>query len=153
MIWTAAYLGSVVAINLAFSWLPEFDLIWSTWVGLIFVLRDMVQTRIGHWSLLPMIAACLISWMLGDPFVAAASALAFATSETIDWLVFTITKRPLRDRLWISSACSIPIDTAVFCLMLGLYAPSIWFAAIASKFFGVTMVYIAMTMRARSVVA
>lgn len=149
MSWIAAYLGSVVTINLAFSWLPEYDIFWSTWIGLVFVLRDMVQTRIGHYALLPMISAVLLSWIMGDPAVALASATAFAVSETVDWFVFTATKRPLRDRLWISSSVSIPLDTAVFCLMLNLLNPSVWVAAILSKMLAVSFIYAVMSLRAR----
>ena len=149
MSWTVAYLSSVVTINLAFSWLPEYSLLWSAWTGLVFVLRDMVQTRVGHYAILPMIAAVLLSWVMGDPAVALASATAFAVSETVDWFVFTVTKRPLRDRLWISSSVSIPLDTAVFCLMLNLLDPSVWMSAILSKMLAVSLIYVAMSLRAR----
>ena len=34
--------------NFAFSAAPHLDIIWSAWGGLVFILRDMVQTRFGH---------------------------------------------------------------------------------------------------------
>ena len=147
MIWLAAYIGSVVAINYAFSIAPHLDLVWSCWVGLIFVLRDMVQVRFGHGSLLAMAAGILLSYVLADPFVAFASVAAFAVSETIDWAVFTITKRPLRDRLWLSSALSIPVDTAIFFGLIGVLSPTVWTASIASKLAGVSVVWLLMRAR------
>ena len=39
-----------------------------------------------------------------------ASAAAFAVSESVDWLVFAITKRPLKDRVLLSCAASAPVD-------------------------------------------
>lgn len=147
MIWLAAYIGSVVAINYAFSMAPHLDLVWSCWVGLIFILRDMVQVRFGHWSLAAMAAGIALSYVLADPFVALASVAAFAVSETIDWAVFTVTRRPLRDRLWLSAALSVPVDTAIFFGMIGVWAPSVWTASIASKLAGVTAVWLLMRAR------
>lgn len=108
-----AYIASVVLINYAFSTAPHLDIIWSAWGGLVFVLRDMVQIRFYHGAIVAMLAALVLSYVTSDPSIAlvSGSATAFAVSECIDWLVFSITKRPLQDRLWISSALSIPIDT------------------------------------------
>lgn len=108
MLFLIAYISSVVLINYAFSTAPHLDIIWSAWGGLVFVLRDMVQTRFGHGAIAAMLAALVLSYVTSDPSIALASATAFAVSECIDWLVFSITKRPLHDRLWISSALSIP---------------------------------------------
>jgi hypothetical protein len=149
MFWIAAYLSSVVIINLAFSWLPNYSVIWSAWIGIVFILRDMVQTRVGHYALLPMLVAVLLSWIIGDPFVAVASATAFAVSETVDWIVFTITKRPLHHRIWISSFFSIPLDTAIFCLMLNLSDPFVWASAILSKMAAVSLICAALSFRER----
>ncbi|PWC41375.1 preQ0 transporter [Azospirillum sp. TSO22-1] len=147
MIWLAAYIGSVVAINYAFSMAPHLDLVWSCWVGFIFILRDMVQVRFGHGSLAAMAAGSVLSYLLADPFVALASVAAFAVSETIDWAVFTVTRRPLRDRLWLSAALSVPADTAIFFGMIGVWSPAVWTASIASKLAGVTAVWLLMRAR------
>ena len=101
MLFLIAYISSVVLINYAFSSAPHLDIIWSAWGGLVFVLRDMVQTRFGHGAIAAMLVALVLSYVTSDPSIALASAIAFAVSECIDWLVFTITKRPLHDRLWI----------------------------------------------------
>ncbi|MFD1625868.1 preQ0 transporter [Azospirillum griseum] len=147
MIWLSAYIGSILAINYAFSLFPHLDLVWSCWVGLIFVLRDMVQVRFGHWALAAMLAGTVLSYLLADPFVATASVAAFAVSELIDWLVFTVTKRPLRDRLWLSAALSVPVDTALFFGMLGVWDPGVWAASLASKLVGVSAVWALMRAR------
>ncbi|MBV4534758.1 MULTISPECIES: VUT family protein [Pseudomonas] len=149
MFYLIAYISSVVLINYAFSSAPHLDVIWSAWGGLVFILRDMVQTRYGHGALLAMLAALLLSYITSEPAIALASATAFFVSELIDWLVFSITRRPLRDRLWLSSALSIPVDTFIFFGMIGALTPAVAGTALASKFAGVTAVWLAMTWRAR----
>jgi len=149
MFYLIAYISSVVLINYAFSSAPHLDIIWSAWGGLVFILRDMVQTRFGHGALIAMLAALVLSYITSEPAIALASATAFAVSECIDWLVFTLTKRPLHDRLWLSSALSIPVDTFIFFGMIGALTPAVAGTALASKFAGVTAVWLAMTWRAR----
>lgn len=149
MFFLIAYISSVVLINYAFSSAPHLDVIWSAWGGLVFVLRDMVQTRYGHGALVAMLAALVLSYVTSEPAIALASATAFAVSELIDWLVFSITKRPLHDRLWLSSALSIPIDTFIFFGMIGALTPAVVGTALASKFAGVTAVWLAMAWRVR----
>ncbi|MDD1014266.1 MULTISPECIES: preQ0 transporter [Pseudomonas] len=149
MFFLIAYISSVVLINYAFSSAPHLDVIWSAWGGLVFILRDMVQTRFGHGALVAMLAALVLSYITSEPAIALASASAFAVSELIDWLVFTITKRPLHDRLWLSSALSIPVDTFIFFGMIGALTPIVVGTALASKFAGVTVVWLAMAWRVR----
>lgn len=149
MFYLIAYISSVVLINYAFSSAPDLDVIWSAWGGLVFILRDMVQTRYGHGALAAMLAALVLSYVTSEPAIALASATAFAVSELIDWLVFSITRRPLRDRLWLSSALSIPVDTFIFFGMIGAFTPVVLGTAMASKFAGVTVVWLVMAWRAR----
>ncbi|MEF9672921.1 VUT family protein [Pseudomonas sp. PCH446] len=149
MLFLIAYIASVVLINFAFSAAPHLDIIWSAWGGLVFILRDMVQTRFGHGAIVAMIAALLLSYFTSEPAIALASATAFAISECIDWLVFSITKRPLHDRLWISSALSIPLDTFIFFGLIGALTPGVILTALGSKFAGVTCVWLAMVWRMR----
>lgn len=149
MFYLIAYISSVVLINYAFSSAPHLDVIWSAWGGLVFILRDMVQTRYGHGALVAMLAALVLSYVTSEPAIALASATAFAVSELIDWLVFSITRRPLRDRLWLSSALSIPVDTFIFFGMIGAFTPVVLGTAMASKFAGVTVVWLVMAWRAR----
>ncbi|WP_028695268.1 VUT family protein [Pseudomonas cremoricolorata] len=149
MLFLIAYISSVVLINFAFSSAPHLDVIWSAWGGLVFILRDMVQTRYGHGALLAMLVALVLSYITSEPAIALASATAFFLSELIDWLVFSITRRPLRDRLWLSSALSIPVDTFIFFGMIGALTPAVVGTAMASKFAGVSAVWLAMSWRAR----
>jgi uncharacterized PurR-regulated membrane protein YhhQ (DUF165 family) len=149
MLFLIAYISSVVLINFAFSAAPHLDVIWSAWGGLVFVLRDMVQTRFGHGAILAMLAALVLSYLTSDPAIALASATAFAVSECIDWLVFTVTKRPLRDRLWLSSALSIPVDTFIFFGLIDALTTPVIITALVSKFVGVTAVWLIMAWRAR----
>ena len=149
MFFLIAYISSVVLINYAFSSAPHLDVLWSAWGGLVFILRDMVQTRFGHGALVAMLAALVLSYVTSDPAIAVASATAFAVSELIDWIVFSITKRPLHDRLWLSSALSIPLDTFIFFGMIGALTPAVVGTALASKFAGVTAVWLAMAWRVR----
>jgi len=149
MLFLIAYIASVVLINFAFSAAPHLDVIWSAWGGLVFILRDMVQTRFGHGAIVAMIAALLLSYFTSEPAIALASATAFALSECIDWLVFSITRRPLHDRLWISSALSIPLDTLIFFGLIGALTPGVILTALGSKFAGVTCVWLAMAWRLR----
>jgi len=149
MLFLITYIGSVVLINFAFSTAPHLDVIWSAWGGLVFVLRDMVQTRFGHGAIFAMLAALVLSYVTSDPTIALASATAFAVSECIDWLVFTITKRPLHDRLWLSSALSIPLDTFIFFGMIDAMTTPVIVTALTSKFVGVTAVWLIMVWRAR----
>ncbi|WP_295478959.1 VUT family protein [uncultured Pseudomonas sp.] len=149
MLFLIAYIASVVLINFAFSAAPHLDIIWSAWGGLVFILRDMVQTRFGHGALLAMLAALLLSYFTSEPSIALASATAFAVSELIDWLVFSITRRPLHDRLWISSALSIPLDTFIFFGMIDAFTAPVLLTALGSKFAGVTAVWLIMAWRIR----
>ncbi|HKS12488.1 MAG TPA: VUT family protein [Pseudomonas sp.] len=149
MFFLVAYISSVVLINFAFSSAPHLDVIWSAWGGLVFILRDMVQTRYGHGALAAMLAALVLSYVTSEPAIALASATAFAISELIDWVVFSVTRRPLRDRLWLSSALSIPVDTFIFFGMIGALTPVVVGTAMASKFAGVTVVWGVMAWRVR----
>lgn len=149
MLFLISYIASVVLINYAFSAAPHLDIIWSAWGGLVFILRDMVQTRFGHGAVVAMLVALVLSYVTSDPTIALASATAFGVSELIDWLVFSITRRPLHDRLWISSALSIPLDTFIFFGMIDALTTAVIMTALLSKFAGVTAVWLAMAWRAR----
>ena len=111
------YMGAVVLVNVGFSLSPQLDWLWSLVVGGVLVLRDLAQRSWGHRTLALMLVAALLSYLLGSPRFALASALAFLISETIDWLVYSLTKRPFADRVLISVAFSSPVDTACFLLL------------------------------------
>lgn len=142
------YFAAVVIANLGFAHIPMIRLPFgemfapmSLLVGFVFVLRDFAQRDLGHRVFAFMIAGVVASYVLADPFVALASATAFAISEAADWAIFTITKRSLRERILISSAVSTPIDSAVFMVMLGFFS---WYGLavmFASKMLGAVIVW------------
>lgn len=144
----AIYFAAVVIANIGFTHLPMIPLPggemfapMSLLVGFIFVLRDFAQKDLGHAVWVPMIAGIAVSYLLANPFVALASATAFAISEAVDWAVYTTSKRTLRQRILISSAISTPVDSAVFMLMLGFFS---WYGMavmVASKMLGALFVF------------
>ena len=55
------------------------------------------------------------------------SVSAFLIAETIDWLIFTITKKDFIHRIWISNTISTPIDSIVFVVLaFGWNFDAIW---------------------------
>ena len=116
------YISTVVAINMAFAYIPPIVLFdgtiftaGSVIAGLVFIARDFAQREVGHKVvLLLMAAAGLLSYLLADPFVAIASITAFAISELSDYIVYSKYKGDFNKRVIVSSLVSVPIDTAVF---------------------------------------
>ena len=82
--------------------------------GMVFVVRDFVQREMGHRVLILMALAIAWSFYYSWAVIALASGLAFAISETVDFLIFTFTKYRLSTRILISSAVAAPVDTTVF---------------------------------------
>ena len=120
--YSGIYIATVVAINMAFAYIPPIVLFdgtiftaGSVIAGLVFVARDFAQREVGHKVvLLLMAAAGLLSYLLADPFVAIASIVAFAISEISDYIVYSKYKGDFNKRVIFSSLVSVPIDTAVF---------------------------------------
>lgn len=127
------YVTIVVALNVGFSVWPEHDAFWSLLVGSVLVLRDYAQRVWGHGCLLLMALAALLSYLLGSPEVALASASAFAVSETVDWLVYSLTRRPFADRILLSTAASAPVDSTVFLVLAHLFSWHLLAIGVASK--------------------
>ncbi len=141
--WSIMYVVSIVTVNWLFTIIPPIG-IWqptSVIVGLIFIFRDLSQRECGHWVIGVMLLGGIISYFMADPFVAIASVTAFAISESVDWLVYTVTKRPLRDRILWSSAIGTPIDTVVFTFMIGILSPVNFLVMTASKMIGAVIVW------------
>lgn len=82
--------------------------------GLVFVIRDFVQREMGHRVLALMALAIAWSFYYSWAVIAAASAIAFAISESVDWAIYTFTKYRLSTRILLSSALAAPVDTTVF---------------------------------------
>lgn len=141
--WPIIYLFSIVAVNWLFSVVPPIG-VWqptSLVVGLAFIFRDLAQRQIGHWVIPVMLLGGLLSYLMADPFVAIASVTAFLFSEGIDWGVYSLTKRPLHDRILLSSALSTPVDSLVFTGILGIISPWNVLVMTGSKMVGAVVVY------------
>ena len=127
--YTIAYIFSIVLVNIGFVYVPMIPMFGEMFppmtliVGLVFILRDFAQREIGHKVLIAMGIGAMLSYIMADPFVAIASVVAFFISEMVDWAVYTYTKRPLGQRILLSSAIGTPIDSAVFLSMLGFFSP------------------------------
>ncbi|MCB1828083.1 MAG: VUT family protein, partial [Coxiellaceae bacterium] len=68
--------------------------------------------------IIAMLIGAVLSYGMAATQVAYASVVAFLVGETVDWVIFTYTKKPLSDRLLLSSLISSPIDTAIFLYLL-----------------------------------
>ena len=146
--YTLGYIAAIVIANIGFTYLPMIPLPrgemlapMSFLIGFVFVIRDFSQREIGHKVLGAMAIGGLLSYFMADPFVAYASVVAFIISELVDWGVYTFTKRPLKQRILLSSAAGTPIDSAVFMLILGFFT---WYGLIAmvlSKMGGALIVW------------
>lgn len=152
--WVAAYILSIVVVNWLFIALPIIETPLGVWppasliVGFVLILRDLAQRQVGHYVLLAMLTAGAITYVMVDPAVAVASVAAFLVSETADWIVYTVTKRPLRDRILASSAVSAPLDSAVFLGMIGILSPASFILQSLSKLAGAILVWLILQRRA-----
>jgi queuosine precursor transporter len=139
--------AAIVLVNWLFAALPMVETPFGAWppasviVGFVLILRDMAQREVGHYVLIAMLAAGVITYVMVDPFIAIASVSAFLVSETADWIVYTVTKRPLRDRILASSAVSSPLDSVVFLGLIGILSPASFILQTLSKFAGALVVW------------
>ncbi len=94
-------------------------------IGITFILRDLVQRRIGRGRTYAVIAAALFlsaasSYLLGDTlWIVLASAITFALSETTDTEIYTRLKLPLHWRVLNSGLIGGTLDSVVF-VVIGL---------------------------------
>ena len=127
--YTLFYILSIVLVNIGFIYVPMIPLLGQMFppmtliVGLVFILRDFAQREVGHGVLIAMGIGAVLSYIMADPFIAIASVVAFGISELVDCAVYTYTKRPLKQRILLSSAIGTPIDSAVFLTMIGFFNP------------------------------
>lgn len=126
--YTIGYIVLIVLVNVGFTVVPLVSLFgemfppMSLVVGLVFVARDYAQKEIGHRVIIAMLIGAGLSYFMADPYVAIASFVAFLISEGADWAIYTWTKKPLAQRILISSIVSTPIDSAVFLAMIGHFS-------------------------------
>ncbi|MCI4646234.1 MAG: VUT family protein [Hyphomonadaceae bacterium] len=126
--WAFVYFLTIPFLNWSFGVVPNIDIIapnelfqqgvalhpLTLVTGLVFVFRDFVQRQMGQKVLLVMALAIAWSFYYAWPVIALASGIAFAISETVDWVFFTYTKYRLSTRILLSSAVASPIDTTLF---------------------------------------
>lgn len=135
-----AYIATIVIVNIGFDALPIIQTplgvlpVMAFFVGVVFILRDFVQRRVGHLKVIPlMLVGAVITWFTVSPALALASVAAFMISEFVDWAVYTRTKKTFEERVLISSALSTPVDSAVFLGMIGFLTPGSLIVMTASK--------------------
>jgi len=122
------FLGCILAANIVTTRLGMvpvgFGLVATAgtyFAGLTFVLRDALQDTAGkRWTLTVIGAGAVLSFAVADPFIALASAVAFALAELADLAVYT----PLRKRGYVRAAVASNVvgafvDTVVFLSIAG----------------------------------
>lgn len=124
--WTCLYFLTIVLANISLVWFTPIHL-YGTLLppaifasGFVFVLRDFAQREIGHLVLGAIAAAALATYFLAGPGVALASTSAFLVAELADWVLYSLTKRPMSQRVLWSSLISVPLDTTIFFYLLGI---------------------------------
>jgi queuosine precursor transporter len=164
--WAALYVGLMPFINWSFGAVPTWPI--PEWLGsgafqplaivtgLVLVVRDFAQREMKHWVWGAMITGLVLSMLTSWIVVVFASAAAFLISETVDWAVYTFSKRPLSQRIMISSSFSAPLDQMVFIWLAsqipgqeGIFAWGTILTGIASKLLGAWIVSRAVAARER----
>jgi uncharacterized PurR-regulated membrane protein YhhQ (DUF165 family) len=119
-----SYLVGIILVNCLFAYLPTYSIAGAVFssgdilVGIIYILRDFSQREIGKNVLYVMLLGCLFSYLFADKQVSVASISSFFVGETIEWAIFTFTRKPLSQRLLLSSMLSVPADSIIFLYML-----------------------------------
>jgi len=150
----ALYVALILAVNIGFSLVPPIMTPlglfapMAIFVGLIFVMRDFAQRAAGHWVLLGMLVGTALSYMLASPYVALASAAAFAVSEAVDWIVYTASRKPFHQRILISSVIATPVDTLVFLYGISAMSLGTFSIMVASKMIAAAVIWYAYRPRA-----
>lgn len=84
-------------------------------VGLWLVLRDFSHKELGDRMIfVPVLLGMAASFYSADQRIAVASAVAFMVSECVDYAIYRWTNRPLAQRVLLSSAAGVPIDSLLF---------------------------------------
>ena len=155
--WAAVYVGLMPLINWSFGMVPTaaipeafgggaFQPL-AIVTGLVLVVRDFAQREMKHWVWGAMLTGLVLSMLTSWIVVVFASAAAFLISETVDWAVYTFSKRPLSQRIMISSTASAPLDQMVFIWLAsqipgqeGIFAWGTIVTGIVSKLLGAWVV-------------
>ena len=151
--WVVVYIVSIVLVNWLFvvvaPWPTVFGDLYlaNLVVGFVFVLRDYGQRQVGHRILLATLVAGIITFFMVDKAIALASITAFVLSETTDWAIYSFTKRPLQQRIVVSSLVSVPLDTLAFQYLANYLTPAAFTTEVMSKALGVFIVWYLLKLR------
>lgn len=85
-------------------------------IGIALLLRDLVQRQMGAlWSLFCIVVGAIVSLAIAPPALALASAVAFLSSELVDFGVYTpLARRRFYTALVASCMAGAVVDSAVF---------------------------------------
>ena len=64
-----------------------------------------------------------------------------------DWTVYSFTKRPLQNRILMSSLFSVPVDTLAFQHLAGYLTPAAFVTEVVSKAIGVAIIWYLLKLR------
>jgi queuosine precursor transporter len=151
--WVAVYVASIVVVNWMFTaiapWTTPFGDLYlaNIVVGAVFVLRDYAQREVGHYVLAFTALAGAITYVMVDPAIAIASVTAFMLSEMADWAVYSFTRKPIQERILISSLFAVPLDTLAFQYLANYLTPAAFTTEVASKALGVLAVWYLLRLR------
>ena len=154
--WVAVYILSIVLVNWLFVTVAPWPTVFGDLylanlvVGFVFVLRDYGQRQIGHRILLATLLAGIITYFMVDSAIAVASLSAFILSETTDWAIYSFTRRPLQQRILLSSLVAVPLDTVAFQYLANYLTPAAFTSEVASKAIGVFIVWYLLKLRSET---
>jgi len=154
--WVAVYIISIVLVNWLFVAIAPWptalgDLYLANLVvGFVFVLRDYGQRQVGHKILMATLVAGIITYFMVDPAIAIASISAFVLSETTDWAIYSFTRRPLQQRILLSSLVAVPLDTLAFQYLANYLTPAAFTMEVLSKALGVFIVWYLLKLRSEN---
>ncbi|MDD4081774.1 MAG: VUT family protein [Sphaerochaetaceae bacterium] len=136
-IWAISYILSIIIANILVDYFGIVNFLGLTFpagvvlVGLTFSFRDFVQKYWGTWKIWFFIIIAAFITLFMNWQLALASVSAFIVAETIDWLIFTITKKDFVQRILLSNTLSTPLDSILFVfLAFGWNWDAIWGQAI-----------------------
>jgi len=112
-------------------------------IGLTFSARDYVQQIYGKLGCWKWMITALIITLFFNLNVAVASGSAFLVAEFIDWIIFTYSNRPFKQRVIISNLISIPIDSVIFVVLaFGWNWDAVWGQTIIKIVFSIIFLFI-----------
>ena len=143
---TLFYLATIVVITKLFAITPYYTLAgeilspFDALVGAIYVFRNFAQREIGHWVIVVMAIAAILSFILAE--VADATTYAFLAGEIADLVIFSCISGPLLKRVLLSAVLSSPIDSFIFLFLIDRLNGSTFLVMTSAKMLGVFVVII-----------